>query len=263
MLKKLFEKLFSILDLKVIKLENYRTLAKLPRSVYVYALLNEKEKNKVSKYLNSSKSQLGQDIFVISKTNKEKNNFFVEFGATDGITNSNTFLLEKELNWKGILIEPAKIWHKNLFKNRKCIIDTRCIYTTSGKKMPFLVVENDGKAEPGLSTLKKYAQNGDWASNIRKNKSSEHFVETIDLNELLDFYNAPDFIEYMSIDTEGSEFEILNNFDFSIRKIYIITVEHNFHNSQRNKIFELLTSKGYERIFENISQFDDWYILKS
>ena len=58
---------------------------------------------------------LAQDIFVIAKTmNNDDNNFFIEFGATDGLINSNTYLLEKELNWNGILIEPAKIWHKNL-----------------------------------------------------------------------------------------------------------------------------------------------------
>ena len=261
MLKKFLEKIFSFLNLKIIKMENYNTLKKLPRSIYVYALLNEQEKNKVVNFLNSSKSQLAQDIFVISQTDKIDKNFFVEFGATDGITNSNTFLLEKELSWDGILIEPAKIWHEDLFKNRNCKIDTRCIYTKSGEKMPFLIVENDGEAEPGLSTLKKYAKNGDWASKIRKTKSSEHFVETINLNELLDFYKAPESITYMSIDTEGSEYEILKNFDFSVREIKIITVEHNFHKLQREKIFKLLSSKGYKRIFTNISQFDDWYII--
>ena len=66
----------------------------------------------------------------------------------------------------------------------------------------------------------------------------------------------------MSIDTEGSEYDILNNFDFSSRKIKIITVEHNYHNEQRNKIYSLLIGKGYKRIFENVSQFDDWYLLE-
>ena len=48
-----------------------------------------------------------------------KKNFFVEFGATNGITHSNTYMLEKELNWDGILVEPARIWHEELIMNRK------------------------------------------------------------------------------------------------------------------------------------------------
>ena len=263
MIKNLIQRLFSKLGLKIISIENYKTLSKLPRSIYVYALLNKEEKKKVSKYLCSSTAQLAQDIFVIAKTmNNDDDNFFIEFGATDGLINSNTFLLEKELNWNGILIEPAKIWHKNLYKNRQCFIDTRCIYTKSGEKMPFLIVKNKGDAEPGLSTLKKYSNNGDWASKLRTQNSSEDFVETITLDELLDFYNAPKEISYMSIDTEGSEFAILNTLNFSKRKIKIITVEHNFHKQQRGKIFNLLSSKGYKRIFKDISKFDDWYILK-
>ena len=262
MIRTLINKIFSLFGMRIISNKNYKTLSKLPRSIYVYALLSLKEKTKVNKYLSSSKSQLAQDIFVIAKSKNIDNKFFVEFGATDGITNSNTYILEKELDWNGILIEPAKIWHENLFKNRNCIIDTRCIYPKSGEKLPFLIVENNGEAEPGLSTLKKFANNGDWASKIRTKNSSEHYVETINLNELLDFYEAPKEIEYMSIDTEGSEYDILNNFNFSSRKIKIITVEHNYHNEQRNKIYSLLIGKGYKRIFENVSQFDDWYLLE-
>ena len=47
-------------------------------------------------------------------------------------------MLEKELNWNGILVEPAKIWHEELIINRNCLIDKRCIYTKSGEKMEFL-----------------------------------------------------------------------------------------------------------------------------
>ena len=203
---------------------------------------------------------MAQDIFVAANTKKNKKNFFVEFGATDGVLISNTHLLEKELNWNGILIEPASIWHDNLEKNRDCIIDKRCIYSKSGEKLKFLVVESNKKAEPGLSSLEKFANNGDWASNLRINNSREELVETITLEKLLDFYNAPNTIDYMSIDTEGSELDIIQNFDFKKRKIKIITIEHNYHRN-REKIFKILTSNGYKRVHKDLSKFDDWYIL--
>ena len=66
-------------------------------------------------------------------------------------------------------------------------------------------------------------------------------------------------IDYLSIDTEGSEFEILNSFDFSKFKFRIITCEHNY-TPMREKIFELLTKNGYTRVFKEISFNDDWYV---
>ena len=59
--------------------------------------------------------------------------------------------------------------------------------------------------------------------------SREEIVETISLNDLLDFYNAPKLIDYISIDTEGSELDIIQNFDFKKRTINIISIEHNYH----------------------------------
>ena len=156
LLLKPLNKLLSLLDLRIVNLKNFKITSNLPNSFYLYSKLSNKYKKKVFNLLEKSKSQLAQDIFVVANTTHKKNNFFVEFGATDGITISNTYLLEKELNWKGILIEPASIWHKDLEKNRKCIIDKRCIYSETGKTMKFLVVKNNKKAEPGLSSLKKF-----------------------------------------------------------------------------------------------------------
>ena len=267
---KSIQKFLKILNLKIINLSNYKIISRLPRSFYVYALLPNSKKEKVLNLLSKSKSQLGQDIFVSAFTNKDKKNFFVEFGATDGITNSNTYLLEKELSWNGILVEPAKIWHKELCLNRTCLIDKRCIFTKSGERMEFLTVNksangkityNGKDPEPGLSTLKKYADNGDWASKVRIRNSNQDIVETITLNDLLDFYNAPKEINYLSIDSEGSELDILKGFDFTKRRINIISVEHNYHRFNRKKIYEILINLGYKRVYEELSKFDDWYIL--
>jgi hypothetical protein len=85
-------------------------------------------------------------------------------------------------------------------------------------------------------------------------------VRTISLNDLLQKHNAPAEIDYLSIDTEGSEFEILNAFDFSKHRVKVITCEHNY-TEMREKIFKLLTENGYSRIYVEFSGFDDWYVL--
>ena len=77
---------------------------------------------------------------------------------------------------------------------------------------------------------------------------------------MLDKYSAPHLIDYLSIDTEGSEYKILAAHDFSSYIFKVITCEHN-HTPSRQKIHELLTGKGYTRKFEDVSKFDDWYIL--
>jgi len=87
----------------------------------------------------------------------------------------------------------------------------------------------------------------------------EYSVEAISLNELLLECDAPKKMGYLSIDTEGSELEILLAFDFGSFEFELITVEHNF-NMNQNKIHDLLISQGYERILEEFSGGDGWYI---
>jgi hypothetical protein len=77
----------------------------------------------------------------------------VEFGATDGIELSNSYLLETKFNWRGILVEPSRNWHAELYKNRKSIIDTRCVYKTSHEK---LIFNQTNEAE--LSTLDHFSE---------------------------------------------------------------------------------------------------------
>ena len=69
-------------------------------------------------------------------------------------------------------------------------------------------------------------------------------------------------IDYLSIDTEGSELDILNNFDFNSYQFRVITCEHNY-SSNRDKIYNLLSNNGYKRVMTDISQFDDYYIKTS
>ena len=219
-------------------------------------------------YLGHSRAQLAQDLFVISRLHANKEaRYFVEFGATNGITLSNTYLLEKHFGWNGILAEPARCWQSSLKENRKCIIDYRCVYSESGGLIEFLEVENDLSGglyvTPELSGIAVFADSGDWASTIRRDHSSKYFVEKISLNDLLIQHDAPYEIGYLSVDTEGSELEILQAFDFKSHKIHVITVEHNYQDGIRSGLYKLLTGNGFKRVYENISGWDDWYVLSN
>ena len=199
------------------------------------------------------KSQIGQDMFVLINSNFKNNGYFVEFGATDGIELSNSYILEKEFGWNGILAEPATIWHESLLKNRSCHIETQCVWSSSGETLTF----NETNF-PVLSTIDIFSNHDELHKHSREN-GKKYQVKTISLLDMLNKYSAPKIIDFLSIDTEGSEYQILTNFDFDRYEFKLITCEHNF-SQDREKIYDLLTSKGYQRVETEKSKFDDWYI---
>ncbi len=203
-------------------------------------------------HLHISQSQILQDLFVLHELQEKQNGYFVEFGATNGVDCSNSFVLEKHYGWSGILAEPGKVWHAQLRANRKNAIDTRCVWNETGQRLEFNEVQ-----EPELSTIDTYSHTDRYRES--RARGSKYEVETVTLNELLRTHGAPSHIDYLSIDTEGSEYDILSKFDFDKYDIRVITCEHNYTEA-REKIFRLLSSKGYVRKFELFSQVDDWYV---
>lgn len=203
----------------------------------------------------SSKAQLWQDLFVLSELKFKKNGFFVEFGATNGVELSNTYLLEKDFNWTGILAEPAKCWHSELRRNRSVFIEDKCVWVDSTSTLTF-----NETSTPELSTISSFSS-GDMHQQSR-HSGREYEVDTISLNDLLIKYNAPYNMDYLSIDTEGSEFSILSSLDFEKFSFKVITCEHAYR-KDREKIRSLLESHGYERKYQELSDFDDWYVRQS
>ena len=201
------------------------------------------------------KAQHFQDLFVLSELDYKREGFFVEFGATNGESISNTWILEKIFGWQGILAEPAVIWHKDLQRNRNCIIDKRCVWSESDTMLVFNQTQS-----PELSKI-DLISNEDWAKNLREINSTKYEVKTITLNDLLQQHNAPREIDYISVDTEGSEFQILQAFDFEYFKVRIWTIENNLKKEDWD-VYRLMTSKGYKRVYREISSYDDWYILE-
>lgn len=204
--------------------------------------------------IKGTKSQNWQDLWVSYESDSMRDGYFVEFGSTDGVWLSNTYYLEKTLGWKGILAEPCQRYRSDLPKNRDCSLDFRCVWSKSGDKILFNETNN---AE--LSTIDQFSDSDGHAGNRANGKRYE--VETVSLDDLLEFHRAPRKIDYLSVDTEGSELDILSAFSWDQYDVRLITVEHNY-TPAREKIYDLLTSKGYERRFQELSKTDDWYVRK-
>jgi FkbM family methyltransferase len=200
--------------------------------------------------IENSSAQLQQDL--VAAFICENPGFFVEFGATNGLDLSNTYLLEKEYNWTGLLVEPGRYWLEELSNNRANLIDHRAVTGKTGEIRNFLEAK-----EGEYSTFEEYSTTG--VHQHTRDKSYSYKVTTVSLNDLLDAYQAPSHIQLISIDTEGSELEILQSFNFQKYKVELFFVEHNYTDN-RLKIDEILRSNGFLKFLPEVSQFDGWYI---
>ena len=204
-------------------------------------------------------SQIYQDIFASFIIGDKYEKTFLEFGATDGFDISNSYTLENSFNWKGVLSEPSPQWHEALKKNRKnSKIITKCIWKESGKKLDFFMSDFGS-----LSTIKDFVESDKISiptnTEIRLKSGKTISVETISLNDVIKEYFNSICPSYISIDTEGSEYEILKAFDLDNFRPKVFTIEHN-HTENETKIDEHLITNGYVRIFRKLTTFDAWYI---
>ena len=206
-------------------------------------------------------SQLYQDMFAEFIVGNSFEKTFLEFGATDGLHLSNTYSLEKFSNWSGVLAEPDTQWHNNLKLNRpntKIIHD--CVWKKSNETLDFI-----SSAQGELSTIEsfKYSDQDSMPANSKnRNQITKKIqVKTISLDDLINIEFNSTSPSYISIDTEGSEYEILKSFDFDNFKPKVFTIEHN-HSNLEKQIDELLEKNNFERIFRKLTAFDAWYVSK-
>ena len=226
--------------------EEVKTESERPVSTRFLSLWRELESDlRLLPLAAKSTSQLSQDLLVAFLTSFKERGFFVEIGGFDGVKHSNSYLLETELGWEGLIAEPGRRWQESLKSERRCKLDFRAVTGTSGQRLKFV-------ERMELSSLGKRKLGFDlW--------NRTYAVETVSLSNLLNEHRVPAVFDYLSIDTEGSELEIVSAFPFVEHRPAIITIEHNFR-PDRPKILELLTRKGYKLILRNHSHFDYWFV---
>ena len=204
----------------------------------------------VNAYRGAQHSELRQDIFALFASGQKQQGFFVEFGAMDGLRASNTLLLERDHAWQGILSEPNPRYNTQLSKNRQCLLDLRCVSNSTGDRVKFQTASQSGW--PGMIGHIYHEANS---------RGDVIEVETVSLNDLLLQHHAPDVVDYISVDTDGSEPMIMQGFDFSRHHVQIWTIEHN-NETWRNDIKQIMEQNHYVRVLEKFSGYDDWYLHK-
>lgn len=116
MIKKI-KSLFRKFGIEITRSDTFQKLILSQKASVDYNFLSKMPRDRAGHFLDLmelSKAQLRQDLFVLNHLDFKRNGFFVEFGATNGVNLSNSFLLERQFGWNGILAEPARIWHEQL-----------------------------------------------------------------------------------------------------------------------------------------------------
>jgi FkbM family methyltransferase len=200
-------------------------------------------------------SQEGQDKFLMTldciKTKKD--GYFVDIGANDGVKFSNTKLLE-DIGWNGVCVEPLPETFEKLKVNRNCIV---CNYAISQKEGEIDFQQIFGEVEMLSGIVDSYDER-----HVARIKTELELhggerriikVKSVPFSKLIDRHN----IDYLSIDVEGAEMEVLRSIDFSKHNITIISIENNYNSAY---IPNFLSEKGYKCV-SIIGH--DWFFIKN
>jgi FkbM family methyltransferase len=203
-------------------------------------------------------SQSGQDKFLNETIFKGKRNgSFLDIGANDGVTLSNTCFFERELNWKGICIEPVKSTFSKLERQRKSININCCISEVEGDK-EFLSIQGYSEMLSGLIDKydKRHLERIEKELKEWNGKAERILVKCRNINSVITETNLHG-IDYCSIDTEGGEFDIVKSLNFDRFKIKAFSIENNF---QAEDVRFFMSEKGYE--LKTTLEADDIYVRK-
>lgn len=212
-------------------------------------LLNER--NKINRPFQEY-SQIGADLVAYILHNGKKNGFYVDIGAHNGIDISNTYLFE-QLGWNGICVEASLDTYAQLRKNRKCDCYNLAVFSKNIGKTTIITT----KSASALNTLEINAT--DKHKSIMLSRSAEELdsceVQTATFNEIMAHYPKITHIDFMSLDVEGGEFEVLKGIDFTKYTFSVMAIEHNYINQAIDKIKNFLEDKGYKILFFNAQDF--------
>jgi hypothetical protein len=242
-MKQLVRKIFQ--NLNVYKELEYRSIlaAELERQTSIIKRLTELSIEPFSTIalidlVENSYSELGQDLIIALLTNFKRNGICVEIGASDGINCSNTKMLEEKYGWTGLLVEPNTKHHKTL--------------ELRGFDKSFSAVAN-------MNGPVYFYDKGSLSFTSKKKRFGYKIVDGKTIESLLCQYLNPDVIvDFVSIDIEGNEFEVLLNFEFSKWKVTYFIIEHNY-SEQEKLIDNLMESSGYKRFLRSWSSQDAYY----
>lgn len=201
-------------------------------------------------------SQDNQDRFLENYIFKGyKNGIYVDVGAHDGVTINNTLYFQKNNDWKGINIEPIKNVYNMLVLNRPNDINLNCAVYNNDGETDFYCNKGYTEMISGIVNTfdPRHLQRLDKENNEMKSITEIIKVQTKKL-ETIFFENKITHVNYLSIDVEGAEFEVIKSIDFNNVFIDIIGFENNYNDSSI-PIVKYLEEKNYIMVHKSLDIF--------
>lgn len=159
---------------------------------------------------------------VIAEMLPFRHGVFVEVGANDGVAQSNTYFLGRRRGWTGILIEPVPWLARTARRWRPDSVVIEAIATSpqlAGKEVGLLDLDLVSRIDLGSSTLDLSTAPKD----VVLAKSSV-IASTTTLTHMLEEHNLAK-VDFLSVDVEGHEMEVLMGLDLSKYQPRLILVE--------------------------------------
>jgi len=197
-------------------------------------------------------SQLRQSSYMNTIFNSKRNGFFIESGAHDGESLSNSLYFEKKFNWTGLLIEPLSDSFKALStKNRNVYILNACI----AKKKPFVAKFRVVSVFSGRQDQMNPDQVNFINNNVDKNTVIE-YMPCFSLNTILHAINVKN-VDMFSLDIEGGEWDVVESIDYTKYNINLFCIEWYHLKENKQKIHDHLVKNGYK--FVSQKEFDYFF----
>lgn len=174
-----------------------------------------------------SASQCRQDLTVFEILNKKQGGYYIDLAANEWMKISNTYGLDVSANWTGLCIEPMPEYTQGILANRRCKLVRNPVFSQSNHHVKF-------KSQNVFSGIVQQDMDNKVSS------SSDLHLITTTLMAVLNYFQAPRVIDYLSLDVEGAEFHVLKHFDFGMYIFSIMTVER-----PTEEFHRLLAKHGY------------------
>lgn len=192
------------------------------------------------------KSQRGEDKKIMKWLGSLCGGTYIEMGALDGVKYSNSYVFNKALGWRGVLVELLPRMYKRLVENRKNEIATiHAGVCDESQTLHYF----DGKGPVGgiyEFTDKDYRRKFWKGAGLSHSKMQEIECETLD--SLL-WKNAPDvnYFDFFSLDVEGAELSVLRSLDWGRVGFGMLVVEADGRDRKKDvEVKKLIESHGYQ-----------------
>ena len=193
----------------------------------------------------------GEDLIISDLTKNIKNGFYVDAGCYHPLHLSNTYLLYKR-SWNGINIDISEFSIKLFNYLRPNDVNINSAVSNMEKEISFYYQKKLSQ----LSTIKKAISNERMQGNIKEKK-----IKSLKLNSILNqskFKNRQ--IDFLNIDVEGADFEVLKSLDFTIYEPKIICIEIMEKNIFESEIYNFLKDLNYKKIWSSKSSFNHIFL---